>query len=58
MTVTFYGYTIQVDTLRKGQMILAQARREKEDGDVDRWYYAGCPIGRAYSKWSKGDTVS
>lgn len=52
MLVTFGGYTIHCDTLRKGQMILAQAKREMRDGDVDRWYYAGCPTGKAYAKWS------
>jgi hypothetical protein len=54
MTVTFYGYTIQADTLRKGQMILAQAKREKDSGDIDTWYHAGCPVGRAYKKWAEG----
>ena len=51
MQVTFGGYTVYCDTLRKGQMILAQAKREMRDGDVDKWYYAGCPVGRAYAKW-------
>lgn len=51
MTVNFYGYTVHADTLRKGQMILAQAEREHAHGDIDAWYHAGCPIGRAYSKW-------
>ncbi len=52
ITVQFYGYTKQVDTLRKAQMILAQAAREKADGDIDRWVFAGCPVGRAYQKWA------
>jgi len=51
MTVTFYGYTTHTDKLRKAQMILAQAWREAKDGDIDAWYYAGCPIGRGYAKW-------
>ena len=57
MTVQFYGYTVQVDTLRKGQMILAQTKREKDDGDIDKWYYAGCPVGRAYKKWIDGNAI-
>lgn len=47
MQVQFYGYTVQAESLRKGQMILAQAKREKESGDIDKWFYAGCPVGRA-----------
>lgn len=53
MQVRFYGYTVDTDTLRKGQMILARAERERESGDLDAWYHAGCPIGRAYKKWSQ-----
>lgn len=52
MQVQFYGYMIYVDSLRKGQMVLAQAKREVESGDIDKWYHAGCPVGRAYKKWS------
>ena len=51
MTVNFYGYSVPVDTMRKGQMVLARARREREDGDIDAWFCAGCPVGRAYRKW-------
>lgn len=51
MTVKFYGYTIYIDSLRKGQMVLAQAKREVADGDIDKWVHAGCPVGRAYKKW-------
>lgn len=54
MQVQFYGYTVQPDTLRKGQMILAQAKRERESGDIDKWFHAGCPVGRAYKKWIEG----
>jgi hypothetical protein len=50
--VQFYGYNTTADTLRKSQMILAQAERKKNDGDIDAWFYAGCPVGKAYSKWS------
>lgn len=49
--VHFYGYATTADTLRKSQMILAQAEREKDGGNIDAWFYAGCPIGRAYHKW-------
>lgn len=52
MQVAFFGYTVTVATLRKAQMILAQARRERDGGDIDKWYYAGCPVGRAYTKWA------
>lgn len=52
MQVHFYGYCVQADTLRKAQMILARARRERADGDIDAWVNAGCPIGRAYAKWA------
>jgi hypothetical protein len=51
ITVTFYGYTTNTDTRRKAQMIEAQARRENASGDIDAWFYAGCPIGRGYAKW-------
>jgi len=53
ITVTFYGYTTRTDTLRKAQIIESQARREAADlnGDIDAWYYAGCPIERGYAKW-------
>jgi hypothetical protein len=44
MNVQFYGYSLTVDSLRKGQMILAQADRENQGGDIDAWYHAGCPI--------------
>lgn len=50
-TVQFGGYTIHRDTLRQCQMVLAQARREYLDGDIDAWFYADCPIGNAYKKW-------
>lgn len=52
LTITFYGYQTQAATLRKAQMIEAQARRERRDGDIDAWFYAGCPVGRAYAKWA------
>lgn len=48
---TFYGYTVYARSMRAAQMILSQARREKLDGDIDAWFYAGCPIGRGYAKW-------
>ena len=51
ITVNFYGYTTHTDTMRKAQMIEAQAIREAESGDIDAWFYAGCPIGRGYAKW-------
>lgn len=51
MQVQFYGYTFFTDTLGKAQMILAQAKLEKDSGDIDKWFYAGCPIGKAYKKW-------
>lgn len=54
--VTFGGYTIHVETPRKSQLILAQAEREIKSGDIDAWYYAGCPLGRAYRKWARGTT--
>ena len=53
MYVHFGGYTIPVKSMRQGQMILAQAKREFQDGDIDAWYYANCPIGRGYGKWRK-----
>jgi len=49
--VTFYGYTVTAKSLRQAQMILSQAEREKANGDIDKWFYAGCPIGRGYAKW-------
>ena len=52
MIVHFYGYTVTATTLRKAQMIAAQAKREKADGDLDAWFYAGCPVARAYAKWA------
>lgn len=51
MIVRFYGYTTQADTLRKAQMILAQAEHEHRNGDIDAWFHAGCPVGRAYRGW-------
>lgn len=53
ISVKFGGYSVQRDTLRQAQMVLAQAEREMADGDVDRWYYAGCPIGNGYRAWRK-----
>ena len=52
--VDFGGYHVTRETLRQAQMVLAQARREMRDGDVDAWFYAGCPVGRAYKKWADG----
>jgi hypothetical protein len=49
--VNFYGYQVQRDTLRKSQMVLAQANRELDSGNIDAWFFAGCPIGRGYAKW-------
>lgn len=47
----FYGYSLAAKSLRQAQMILAQARREKDSGDIDAWFRAGCPVGRGYQKW-------
>lgn len=52
MQVSFYGYTKYVKSLRQGQLILAQAKREAANGDIDAWFHAGCPIGPAYKKWA------
>ena len=52
LNVEFYGYHVTAKSLRQARMILAQAKREKENGDIDAWFHAGCPIGRGYHKWA------
>ena len=52
MRANFYGYSVSVKSLRHGQMVIAQAKREAKGGDIDAWFYAGMPVGKAYSKWT------
>jgi hypothetical protein len=51
--VQFGEYVVYRYKLRQAQMVLAQAKREIANGDVDSWYYAGCPIGNGYAAWRK-----
>ena len=49
----YHGYSGSCDSVRQGQMIVAQAKREADDGDIDAWFFAGCPIGNGYKKWRR-----
>lgn len=47
MRVEFYGYGKTVETMAEGEAILEAAAMLKNDGDIDKWYYDGCPVDRA-----------
>ena len=43
--VGFYGYEVTRDTLEEAQAVLAVAEEKLEDGSLEEWFYAGCPVG-------------
>ena len=43
--VGFYGYEVTRDTLEEAQAVMAVAEEKLEEGSLEEWFYAGCPVG-------------